>query len=68
MTNNEASFLSLEEMKALLSDNLKIEIENRIERSFNKTCQGKPLSVIILKLYPQYYYWYSCTNTCYAKS
>lgn len=55
-------------MNALLSDNLKIEIENRIERSFNKTCQGKPLSVIILKLYPQYYYWYSCTNTCYAKS
>ena len=66
MTNNEACFLSLEEMNAFLSDNLKIEIENRIERSFNKTCQRKPLSVIILKLYPQYYYWHNCTNTCYA--
>lgn len=59
MINNEASYLSLEEVNELLPDNLKIDIDNRLERSVYKTCQGKPLPVINSKLYPQNYYWYS---------
>ena len=63
MANNEVTYLSLEEVNALLPDNLKIDIDNRIERSVYKTCEGKPLPVINSKLYPQSYYWYSSITT-----
>lgn len=63
MANSEATSLSLDKVNALLPDNLKIDIENRLERSVYKICQGKPLPVINSKLYPQNYYWYSCTTT-----
>ena len=59
MANNEATYLSLQAVNALLPDNLKIDIENRLERSIYKTCEGKPLPVVNSKLYPQNYYWYS---------
>lgn len=55
MTNNETTFLSLEDVNSLLPDNLKIDIEKRLERSVYKTCQGTPLPVINSKLYPQNY-------------
>ena len=63
MANSKATYLSLDKVNALLPENLKIDIENRLERSVYKTCQGKPLPVINSKLYPQIYYWYSCTTT-----
>lgn len=63
MANSEATYLSLNKVNALLPENLNIDIENRLERSVYKTCQGKPLPVINSKLYPQNYYWYSCTTT-----
>ena len=60
MANNTATYLNLEEVNALLPSSLKIDIDNRIERSVYKTCEDKPLPVINSKLYPQNYYWYSC--------
>ena len=63
MTNSEATYLSLDKVNALQPDNLKIDIENRLERSVYKTFQGKPIHVIDSKLYHQNYYWYSCTTT-----
>lgn len=63
MANSKATYLSLDKVNALLPENLNIDIENRLERSVYKTCQGKPLPVINSKLYPQNYYWYSCTTT-----
>ena len=43
MANSEASYLSLDKVNALLPDNLKIDIENRLERSVYKTIEGMPL-------------------------
>ena len=63
MANSKATYLSLDKVNALLPENLNIDIENRLERSVYKTCKGKPLPVINSKLYPQNYYWYSCTTT-----
>ena len=63
MANSEATYLSLDKVNALLPENLNIDIENRLERSVYKTCQGKPLPVINSKLYPDSYYWYSCITT-----
>ena len=63
MANSEATYLSLEEVNDLLPEYLKIDTENRIERSVYKTIEGKPLPVINSKLYPQNYYWYSCVTT-----
>ena len=50
-------------MNALLPTNLKIDTKNRIVRSVYKNCQGKPLSVINSKLYPQSNYLYNCITT-----
>lgn len=60
MAKSEKTYLSLEEVNNLLPENLKINTDNRIERSIYMTCEGKPLPVINSKLYPQGYYWYSC--------
>lgn len=63
MAKSDVTYLSLEEVNTLLPDNLKIDTENRIDRSVYKTCEGKPLPVINSKLYPQSYYWYSSITT-----
>ena len=42
MANSEATYLSLVKVNALLPENLKIDIENRLERSVYKTVEGKP--------------------------
>lgn len=63
MANSEATYLSLDKVNALLPENLKIDIENRLERSVYKTVEGKPLPIINSKLYPQNYYWYSCVTS-----
>lgn len=59
MADSETTYLSLEEVNELLPDNLKIDIENRIERSIYFTAKNKPLPVLNSKLYPEKYYWYS---------
>lgn len=38
MANSEATYLSLDKVNALLPENLKIDIENRLERSVYKVC------------------------------
>lgn len=63
MANSEETYLSLDKVNALLPENLKIDIENRLERSVYKTVEGKPLPIINSKLYPQNYYWYSCVTS-----
>lgn len=67
MANCTATYLNLEDVNALLPSNLKIDIENRLERSVYKTCEGKPLPVINSKLYPQNYFWYSCITSYFKK-
>ena len=57
MDNSEATYLSLDKVNALLPDNLKIDIDNRLEHYVYKTCRGTPLPVINSKLYPQNYYY-----------
>lgn len=60
MANKTENFLDLNSVNSLLPSNLKIEIENPIERSVYKTIEGKPLPIINSKLYPEGFYWYSC--------
>ena len=63
MVDRIASYLNLEEVNSLLPSNLKINKEDRLERSVYKTCEGKFLPVVNSKLYPENYYWYSCVTT-----
>ena len=63
MANCEVTYLSLDKVNGLLPDNLKIDLENRLERSVYKTVEGKPLPIIYSKLYSQNYYWYSCVTS-----
>lgn len=61
------NYLSLEEVNNLLPDNLKIDIENRLERSIYITKDGKPLPILNSKLYEADYYWYSSITTYFKK-
>ena len=59
MSKNEALYLDLESVDSLLPDYLKVDIENKVERSVYRTISGSPLPIINSKLYPDNYYWYS---------
>lgn len=58
-------YLSLQEVNELLRDNLKIDIDNKFERSIYMTFEGKSLPIINSKLYPENYYWYSSMTLYY---
>lgn len=62
MGRTSKEYLTLEQVNDLLLEDNKINIDSPIERSVYNWGANDKLAVLLSKLYPQRYYWFSCVT------